>query len=274
VTGLDFLTAILAGIIQGVLEWLPISSEAFLFIFFSLMGVSPLESFIFAIMMHLPTGIAAFLFYREEYGRIFRGLINRQMDPLFKRLNYILIGTAITGIPIYFVYHHMLETLSSTIQYSTYLVFLIIGATMLLVGLWSRGILREGKKKIEDMTVKDCVFVGLIQGFSILPGVTRSGSTLAALLSRKLNEESSINFTFIIAAPVSILVFIFEFLVSDINFNLIIESGILISFLSAFVVSIFIIKLLVSFAKKFSYSDFLIFMGMIIILANIAFILF
>ena len=204
--------AVLIGVIQGVAEWLPISSEAVIsLILQNFMGQAPLESVNASVWLHTGTMIAALLYFREDFIRLTkkffteipttpegireRTRITENSDD-WKLILFIVLVTGITGAIGGTIYILGLKTVANYPKLFTALT----GVALFITGftrLYQKGEDRE----IEDLNYTDTGLTGLVQAFSILPGISRSGITSFALLYRDFDAEEAFKLSFIISVP-------------------------------------------------------------------------
>lgn len=203
---MDFLQAILLGILQGVFEWLPVSSEAVVTIVMTqLYGSAVEESVNTAIWLHTGTMLAALLYFRERFRQLVVYTIaafRERTLPIHPsteegRLTYfIAVTTAVTaafGGALYFV---GIETVANYPG-----VFTVIMAAALAV----TGILRlytnEAERTVGAVNATDSAFIGVLQGMAIIPGISRSGSTVFGLLYRDFSAEDAFVLSFLLSVP-------------------------------------------------------------------------
>lgn len=268
---------ILLGILQGFLEWIPVSSEAFLFILAILYGVDITQALVIAILMHFATSIAAIIYYRYDYWNVLRFALRLERETVSRNLfSYFIIAGGLTlllGVVIYYALLSLLKALKSIIELGSVIMMIIIGLLLIIVGLIMRSAkLRTHYKSIIDMNHSDSVILGIAQAFSVLPGVSRSGITISALLLKNYDQESSIKLSFIIAPIVIIPATIFELIMNYNSFINSIWGYLFISELIAFLTSLLAIKFMTSLAKKLDFSKFMITIGLIIMVLNIVYV--
>jgi len=111
--------------------------------------------------------------------------------------------------------------------------------------------------------------VGLAQGFSILPGVSRSAVTIAALLYRKFDERSSINGSFILSGVVSIGVFVFLLVAGELSLQFIMNKVVLLSIVFTIIMSLLVIRFMLDLAEKLRYAGVLRFTGILMLISGI-----
>jgi len=271
---LDIIQAIISGLLQGLLEWVPVSSEGILLIFFSLIGEDITLAFIFAVAMHLPTGIAAIVYFKSEYYQILRDICNGHREGLIQYIIYATGATVVTAVPLYIIYREFLRNLEDLLKFYSAAILVIVGITMIVVGSLLKNVNKEGGyKDLTSGTRKDYILVGLIQGIAILPGVTRSGVTIAALVWRKFQKEDVIRGSFILAPIVSIGAFVVELIFGDFQASALKETWLIIAFITALITSIMSIKIMLEIAKKLEYWKLLIVIGLIMVALNMIYVI-
>ena len=251
------LAIILLSIIQGISEFLPISSSAHLIIFrdIFLLGkdvISENMELTFDIALHFGTVLAIIVFFYKDLWKIIsKGLTKGVNDKDGRILFYIIAATipaAIVGL-----------LFESTIEKVIRSEYLIIALSMMLMGVIIYLVDKKMKrtKKIKDMSIIDAFFIGCMQIFALIPGFSRSGTTIAAARGLKYDREDAAKFSFYLSAPIVTGALILRLLKTDlaiIGANIwIFLVGILMSFLSGFICINFLLKYL----KK---NDFKIFM--------------
>ncbi|KAA9405282.1 undecaprenyl-diphosphate phosphatase [Haloarcula sp. CBA1131] len=199
------LVAILLGLLQGILEWIPVSSEGGVALASTVAtGVSPAAATRLALFLHAGTAVAATAYYRTEVRTILRSIRELSRRPFADEtadLSFIVIATAataVTGLPAYLV----LDAAVSNLEGGLFLA--LVGGLLVVTGLLQRfaAALSLGEREIPDGV--DAVLVGVLQGLAILPGVSRSGTTVSALLLRGHEGESSLRLSFLLSIPAAL----------------------------------------------------------------------
>lgn len=178
--------AIILGIIQGLSEFLPISSSGHLVLFQKLFGISQ-GSLTFEVVVHFGTLIAVFIYFWSDIVELIK-------HPFSKLPVYIVLGsipTAIIGLGL----GDFFETLFASGQ-SLGVEFLITGGI-----IWLAESMRSGSKRLGELTVPDAMFIGTMQGIAILPAISRSGLTIAGSLFRGLDRKFAARFSFLLSIP-------------------------------------------------------------------------
>ncbi|WP_193432281.1 undecaprenyl-diphosphate phosphatase [Caenibacillus caldisaponilyticus] len=183
---MDGIAAFVLGLLQGITEFLPISSTGHLYLGRHFFGLDEAGLFLDT-MLHFGTLIAIIVFYKEEWLAILR-------RP-FGRKSLLIIVATIPAIVFGFLFKDFFDGLSKTGQ--------TIGWEFLFTGglLWLSESVKEGHRKIDDLTAWDALFIGCFQATAIFPAVSRSGATLAASLLRKVDRDTAAYFSFLISTP-------------------------------------------------------------------------
>lgn len=190
--------AIFLGIVQGLTEFLPISSSGHLVFFQSLFGMKEPQLF-FDVMLHFGTLLAVVIYFRRDIGGIIRGIgstvtgkrKNEEGTRLFFLILVASIPTGLMGI----LFKDWFESLFSKPN--------IVGGMLLITGsiLWlTRWVKREGGS-LEKMRWIDAILIGVVQGVAIIPGISRSGATISMGLFCGLNRELAGRFSFLLSIP-------------------------------------------------------------------------
>ncbi|MFX1304318.1 MAG: undecaprenyl-diphosphate phosphatase [Promethearchaeota archaeon] len=275
---------IIIAILQGLFEWLPISSSGqVMIISMNYFGISPEQAFSLAIWLHLGTTLAVLFKFRTDFVKVVKSFMPRtyKVDEIDVRkrnwLIYATIGTAISAIPLYFIFKIII--LGAFTAFQGDLITLIISGMLIVTGLIllkTRKI--YGKNTIEEVPQnsisKDSFLSGLIQGVSILPGISRSGVTVSAILLEKYNQDDALRLSFLMSVPAAIGSIIAEIIFGEGSILgtldlFIILGAILISFLVGYLT----IELLLRVAQKISFGYFCILYGVIAYLIIIPFII-
>jgi len=194
--------------VQGITEFLPISSSGHLVFFQSFFGLKEPPIF-FDVMLHLGTLSAVVVYFWAEILEIARGIgatLKRKKETQegAKLFLWIILGTIPTGL-IGFLFKDWLETF--------FLKPRLVGVMLLITGLvlWlTRWTKKEGRE-IKKMGWRDSILVGIAQGMAIIPGISRSGATISTGLFCGLNRELSGKFSFLLSIPAILGATLLEF---------------------------------------------------------------
>jgi undecaprenyl-diphosphatase len=202
------LEAIVLGIVQGLTEFLPISSTAHLRIVPALAGWED-PGAAFTAVTQLGTMAAVLLYFRHDLWRIARGFVaglrdREKRSTLDYRLGlYILLGTIPIGI-FGLLFSDQIETSARSLT--------LIGCTLILLGLL---LLMAEKvashtREIDSLTLRDGIIIGFAQAAALVPGVSRSGATLTAGLFLGLERTAAARYSFLLSVPAVVLSGVFE----------------------------------------------------------------
>ena len=200
--------AIVLGIVQGLTEFLPISSTAHLRIVPAFLGWED-PGAAFTAVVQLGTMAAVLLYFRSDIVRIFLAWVRGIRDPavrgeLDSRLGwYIVLGTIPIGI-FGLVFHNQIESGARNLE--------LIGTALILFSLVMLAADRQARqtRRIDDLNRSDGVFIGIAQALALVPGVSRSGATISAGLFRGLDRTSAARYSFLLSIPAVVLSGLFE----------------------------------------------------------------
>ncbi|MCX8189929.1 MAG: undecaprenyl-diphosphate phosphatase [Candidatus Diapherotrites archaeon] len=245
---MDFLQALVLGLLQGIFEWLPVSSQGqIMAISMAFFGISAENATRYAIMLHIGTLLSAIVYFRKE---LTKACTLRDTNTI----NFLVIAvfaTAITGIPCYLILK------SITKIESNYLVA-IIGTALVAMGalLIFIGYIKKASNR-KNPTSKDAILTGLAQGLSVLPGISRSGITVAALLIQKFEAKQALKLSFLLSIPSIAIAEIMFYAVEPFAFDLNALAGMVAAFLSG----LLLIHLMIKVAEKINFASFCLFFG-------------
>jgi len=269
---MDWLQSLLAGIIQGITEFLPVSSSGHLVIFHELFGDGEDSNLAFNVFLHLATLLSVFIMFRKDIFMLVREFFAAIGDcfkgkPNFKTperrfllmIIFASIPTAILGGLIMALgFDDILENI-----FVVAVMLLFTAALMYFVDKMSKGAYTE-----KDAPYKSAWIVGIAQGIAILPGLSRSGTTIFAGLAGGMTKEFAVRFSFILSIPTIIGAGLVK-LVSVVSASYIeIEPfSWAIGFVAAFISGIFAIKFIKVLIKSSKFYIFAIYCILASILA-------
>ncbi|WP_035710218.1 undecaprenyl-diphosphatase UppP [Salibacterium aidingense] len=242
--------ALIFGIVQGISEFLPISSTAHIIIAQFVFGKT-FPGLSFEVILHLGSIVAVVLYFRRDCIHLtltfFRYMARRRSEdrPEFFFAVYIITATFITGILGLFLEDIFAETMKTPG---------FIAAALALTGIFLILIERVheiGKRTETEMTFLDAVIVGLAQTLAVFPGISRSGSTLIAALYAGLNRRTAVRYSFLLAIPVILGSSVLAF--DDLNTGSLAALGalpLMIAFIASFITSWIGIVWLIDFLNK------------------------
>lgn len=252
--------AALLGFIQGVTEFLPVSSSGHLAVFQRFFGLAEVDMF-FDVLLHFATLIAIIVFYHQEIWDMLKELVGFFHDlrhptpdagepkPARRLVLMIIIAT----LPLFVILplNDKIEALSNNTMFIG-IAFLITGMLLLLSDR-----LKDGRKTERNMTAGDAIKIGLVQAVATLPGISRSGSTITAGMATGLNRSFAVNFSFLMSLPAVLGATILETKKAvEAGINVSAVPAYLVGMVIAGVVGYFSIKLLKMLAEKGKFGRF------------------
>ena len=267
--GDKMLDVIILAIIQGIAEFLPISSSAHLIIFRDLFGIgkdviTSDMAISFDVALHLGTLLVIVIYYFKDFwNMVVKGLTKGPKHKEGKLLWQVAVATipaAIMGALFEDVIDEFLRT-----------KFIVIALALIIIGIVIYLIDKKEKevKSIKDLTYKDALIIGCSQIFALIPGCSRSGATISAARLLKLKREESLKFSFFLSLPIILGAVCLTFIKDGFGFianePMLFTVGVLVSF----VVGLLTIKFLFKFIKKNDFKAFMIYriiIGIIVII--------
>lgn len=200
------LQLLVLGIVQGITEWIPVSSKTQVtFVFLKIFHGDPSLAIPVLLYVHLGTVIAATIYFRREILGIYREIADRPFDIQHHAagktgfLFTALLFTGVIGIPLLLAERKFFPMLDASLLYA------VMGAGLLVTGFLLLS--HKGREVRESTSVswKDGVLTGLLQGLSTLPGISRSGTSTTGLIWRGFDSESSFYLSFLLSIPTVVL---------------------------------------------------------------------
>lgn len=255
---MNILQAIILGIVQGLVEWLPLSSKGITtLIMVNFFNLTFSEAFVLSIWLHVGTLLAAIVYFWRELIDILLQLPSyRPGKEKFSLINFLIAGTIVTGIVGGSIFILGIDKLNIP----AWLATLFIGIALLITG----AILLLTHKKVrehKEIHWIDGIWVGLAQGFAIIPGISRSGTTLGALVARKYEAEQALRLSFLLSIPVVLLAEIGLGLIKGVHF----EPVFLVAIGLAFVFGLLSMSALFKLVKKVNFGLFALGLGLLCI---------
>jgi len=243
---------IILGIIQGITEWLPISSSGILALVMSnFFEITDLGALIrIALFLHLGTFFAALIYFRKDVVKLIKTLFNykRSDDETQKIFNFILITTIITGI-LGLLILKLLSNINLELTGKT--ISFVVGFFLLITGIFQIKVRTRGLRKEANLKKNDSLLLGIAQGLSSLPGLSRSGITISALLLKKFDDTSALRLSFLMSLPVVL----FGNLLLNLN-GFTLTSATIYGLLASFIFGLLTIHALMSLSKRINFGWF------------------
>lgn len=255
---------IVLAIIQGIAEFLPISSSAHLIIFRDLFhigsNIGEEVALTFDIALHLGTLLAiAVYFFKDFWNMVTKGLTKGTKDKDGKIFWYLIVAT----IPAAIIGILLEETIENSVRNNYLLIAFALAFMGILIYYFDRN--SKENKTIHTLNIKEAFLIGCAQVFALIPGFSRSGTTIAAGRALGLKREDAAKFSFYLSAPVVCGAVLLS-LVKSSTWQLILANmnSFIIGILVAFLSGILCIEFLLKYIKK---HDFKLFMWYRILLA-------
>jgi undecaprenyl-diphosphatase len=254
---------IIVGLIQGLVEWLPISSEGQAVLFVYNFGDVPASELLtLVVWLHLGTALAVII----RYPRTIFDILALKDRTLFKHLLIATLCTAITAIPLYLF---LKDTFSS---FQGEIMNIFVGALLIVTALVLYIPTRQNDRDSVEYTEpnsKISLITGLVQGFSVLPGLSRSGVTVSALLMQKVDKETALRFSFLMSVPAVLGILAIELLTGGAVVPSVAPLDLVLIEVIVFITGLASMEFLLRVARKISFWKLCIFLGMIAILFGI-----
>ncbi|MHA3962641.1 MAG: undecaprenyl-diphosphate phosphatase [Candidatus Thorarchaeota archaeon SMTZ1-45] len=198
---------LIVALIQGLVEWLPISSEGQVVLFlYNFSPVSTEEILSLVVWLHLGTTLAVIV----RYPRVIFEILSFRDRRLLRLLLLATGSTALTALPLYYFLKSSLTPMHGE------LLNVLVGVLLLVTAIVLYLPTRQSKEKNVDIGREventEAVTTGLVQGLAVLPGLSRSGVTISALLIQKIDKETAMKFSFLMSAPAVIAILFLEIL--------------------------------------------------------------
>jgi undecaprenyl-diphosphatase len=268
---------IIIAIIQGLVEWLPISSSGQVFLVATnFLNIDPNQAFSLSIWLHFGTMLAVLLKFRKDYINILRSFFPKRFHSEkidIKKRNWLIIatvGTAITAIPLYFIFKFVIiEGFSA--ESGDFLTIVIAGFLVITGLVLIKFKKNYGNKDLvnvsKEILRKDSLISGLVQGISILPGISRSGFSVSSILMERYKQQKALILSFLMSVPV---------IIASIGVDILFGEGsvfgsldlitIIVTTIVSFLVGYLTMNLLLKIANKIGFGYFCIIYGLVAIL--------
>ena len=263
-TFIEILKSILIGIVQGITEWLPVSSTGHMII--AKEFVSPNVSQgcwdLFLVVAQLASIIAVIILFFDKLNPWSKNKLDEQKKKTWKLWFYVIIAVVPTAILGIIIDKLILEKIIGDNQY---IELIIISVALVVYGVLFIVIERINKNKkfkyetVYDIDVKTAIKIGCFQTLSVVPGTSRSGSTILGASTVGVSRTAAAEFSFFLAIPVMLGASALEtldFLLEGLSLTATDIWFLIVGSLTSFLVSFFVIRLLMAFVKKHSFEGF------------------
>ncbi|WP_022851077.1 undecaprenyl-diphosphate phosphatase [Limisalsivibrio acetivorans] len=248
------LTAALLGLLQGLTEFLPVSSSGHLVLAQSLMRDFEQPGLLFDTMLHLATLFAVLLYFREKVRVLvlsLLGIFSQEYKVMYFENKRFLWGIIIASIPTAVVGLGLESTVEGMFATPSYVGYFLILTSVLLV-------LSDKVRTVGEIDGPRSFLIGIVQGFAVIPGISRSGSTVAAGLFLGIKREEMAEFSFLMSVPAIFGAAILQIRhLKDVPFEHLPAYGV--GMLAAFISGFIAIGFMVFFIKRASLTIFAIY---------------
>jgi undecaprenyl-diphosphatase len=245
---------LIAGLLQGILEWLPVSSQGIISLLLTSWGYTLEQAVDIALFLHVGTLAATISYFWTDIKQV----INPKSVKHLRILSFIKWTTLLTliiGGPLYLMIPFLSSLLSDKVGVMIGVFLIITGVIQLLKNSF-------GTREYESITKGDGVINGFAQGVAALPGISRSGATTLALLIQGFDVQSALKLSFFASIPAIFMIQLYTGLKNGFIFN----TGYVLAGITAFIIGRLTIKKLLQVAKKVNFAGFCIAFGLLNVL--------
>lgn len=261
---MSILNSIILGIIQGITEFFPISSSAHLIAARYLFNIedAALGNLTFDIALHFGTLMAILIFFFEDFLKMLKEGFKFKKNGVYsfrslswqgKLLWYIIIACIPAGIAG-ILFDDIIETYIRESVYAPIIIAGTLGTMGVLLYIIDKHM--DAQFDTEHITLKHALIIGIGQAFAIIPGFSRSGTTMMVARAEKLDRESAAKFSFLLGAPIMAGVALLKF--KDLSFSMI-DFPFILGIITSFVVGMICIKTLMKIIQKIGFKYFAIY---------------
>jgi len=187
---MSLLEAIILGLIQGLSEFLPVSSSGHLLVFHHIFGITAEDNLTFIITLNMGSLMPLLFVFRKDIWALIK-------NP-FQKTTALLIIATIPLIAVTLLFEGFVESMFHMVRWLP-VGFIITGVVLLLSDR-----LKKNDKNVNDITIIDAALIGVAQAVAVFPGISRSGSTITATMARGVDRESAAKFSFLMSVPAAI----------------------------------------------------------------------
>ena len=243
---MEWYEALILGIVQGLTEFLPISSSGHLEIVFYILKTNPSENLMFTVVVHIATAISIIYVFRKDITQIIKGLIQfkkEQIDFVLK----ILLSSVPVGI-IGVLYEKEVESFFTG-------NIVLVGSMLLITAALLFFTYFKKSDSEKNISYADAIIIGFAQALAILPGISRSGSTISIALLLNINREKATKFSFLMVLVPIFGILILKSLkgfleISETSNIYLFEPSYIVGFFSALLSGVFACKVMLKIVKE------------------------
>lgn len=241
---MSLIVALILGIVQGLTEFLPVSSSGHLVLLQNIFGISS-DIIIFDVILHLGTLFAVIIVYRKSVWELIK-------HPFSKKMRLLIVGT-IPTVVIALLFKDFFEN-----AFGGNLLFVGFLATSLL--LLIADYFDKKYKNYKTIDFSKISVMGIFQGLAIFPGLSRSGTTTTSALVLGIKKEEALEYSFLLSIPIILASLVYELIFSPISLSSIGFGQISIGFIVSLIFGIISIKFMIKIIKNNTYKYFAIYL--------------
>ena len=240
---MEIINAIILGIIQGLTEFLPVSSSGHLEIAKAILGENKVgeESLLMTVVLHFATALSTIIIFRKDILEILSGLLQfKNNDSFWFSLKIVLsmVPAALVGI----FFNDEIEALFGG-------ALTLVGSMLLVTGLLLF-LADKAKASAKKVGIKHAILIGVSQAIAILPGISRSGATISTAVLLGIDKEKAARFSFLMVVPLIFGKMAKDILSEDIQYETTTFIPLLVGFIFAFLTGMFACKWMIKLVKN------------------------
>jgi len=240
---MEIINAIILGLIQGLTEFLPVSSSGHLEIAKTILGESKAaeESLLMTVVLHFATALSTIVIFREDLVEIFEGLFKFKNNDSFQ-FSLKIVLSMIPAIIVGVFFNNEIEALFGG-------ALTLVGGMLIITGLLLF-LADKAKASKKQVGIKNSVLIGLSQAIAILPGISRSGATISTAVILGIDKEKAARFSFLMVVPLIFGKMAKDILSGDVQYASATFLPLVIGFLTAFITGIIACKWMIKLVKN------------------------
>ena len=240
---MDIINAIVLGIVQGLTEFLPVSSSGHLEIFKVLLGEEkmPNESLLMTVALHFATALSTIVIFKKEIKSLLVGLTDFKKNESFW-FSFKIVISMIPAACVGFFFESELEKLFSGNLLIVGTMLIVTGALLLLAD--------KSKPTEKKVSIKSSVLIGFAQAVALIPGISRSGATISAAVLLGIDKENAAKFSFLMVVPLIIGKVCKDLISGDVQLSDESAIPLLVGFIFAFLTGLYACKWMIALVKN------------------------
>lgn len=244
---MDYIQALILGVIQGLTEFLPVSSSGHLELGKAVLGSVPEENLTFTVVLHFATALSTILIFRKDILQIIKGLFQFKNNEEFKfslKIVLSMIPAALVGVLL----EEELETMFNGNVFFVGCMLILTAGLLLLAD--------KAKNTDKKLSEKSALIIGISQAIAILPGISRSGATISTSVLLGIDKEQSARFSFLMVVPLIFGKIAKDLLGGGISLSSSEAMPMLVGFIAAFVTGLLACTWMIKLVKNSKLSYF------------------